>query len=233
MLERDGAAGRSLGHRPPDDEAPHGRRLVGERRGVEPPDEAVAPTRRARRLGGHGVHPAPLVARQRRCVGEHVHDARVEPRLEQRHELGAHAVARDGDVAVRFVLDVRRAARVEIRAQRVAAAVEQRPDDRAAPRRHRREAARAGAAKEPQQERLGLIVARVPERDDVGAEPATRARSKNAWRAARAAASIDRRSRRARAATSSRSTSAGQPNDAASATATRSSASRRVREADG
>ena len=47
---------------------------------------------------------------------------------------------------------------------------EQRPDDVALARIHRGEPARAGAAHQPQQKRLGLIVARVAERDDVGAE---------------------------------------------------------------
>ena len=71
----------------------------------------------------------------------------------------------------------------EVRARSRAPAVEQRTDDRAATRMHRREAARARAAQQTEQERLGLIVARVAERDDVGAESGTRARSKNAWRA--------------------------------------------------
>ena len=48
------------------------------------------------------------------------------------------------------------------------------------------EPARARAAQQPQQKRLGLVVARVAERDDVGAGNASARARRNAWRAARA-----------------------------------------------
>ena len=68
---------------------------------------------------------------------------------------------------------------LEERAQLAAAAVEQRADDHGRAADACRQAARAGAAHEAQQERFGLIVARVAERD-ASASRRTRARSKNA-----------------------------------------------------
>ena len=56
---------------------------------------------------------------------------------------------------------------------------------RAVARVHRGEAARPGAAHETQQERLGLIVARVAERHDVGAEVRARALEERVARGSR------------------------------------------------
>ena len=58
------------------------------------------------------------------------------------------------------------------------------------PRVHRREPSRSGAAHEPQEEGLGLIVARVTERDEVGVKAIASAREEGV--ASRAARILDR-----------------------------------------
>ena len=161
----------------------------------------VATARRsAHSSSAAALEPLPLVARELGLVGQHVDDRRVEPLLEQRQQLGADAVARNAHVVVRLVVDVSDAAAPSRYARSSRApAVEQRPDDRAAPRVHARRARAsrrraAGAAETSRPDRRACGRARRRRR-----RSATRARSKNAWRAVRAASSIDRRSR-ARAA---------------------------------
>ena len=69
-----------------------------ERRHVELPVSALAPSQlatTARARCSPRLQPVPLLARELGFVGEHVDDRRVEPLLEQRQQLGAHAVARD------------------------------------------------------------------------------------------------------------------------------------------
>ena len=149
-------------------------------------------------------------------VGQHVDDRRVEPRLEQRQQLGAHAVARNADVVVRLVVDVTRR-RARARYARSSARRQSSSGRMTAPRRGCI-AARprgAGAAQQAQQERLGLIVPRVAERDDVGAEVHARALEERVARRARGVLERPPLAPRARAPTSSRSTRNGQPSDAA------------------
>ena len=120
------------------------------------------------------LNPVPFLARQHRFVGEHVDNRRIEPALQQRQQLRADAIARDADIVVRLVVDERLSALLEKGPQVAAPAVEQGPDDAAAAGVHARQAARPRAAQEAEQKRLGLIVARVPERDGVGFEANTR-----------------------------------------------------------
>jgi hypothetical protein len=121
------------------------------------------------------------VSRDVGLVGEDIDNRRVESIAEQRNQLGANAVSRDRDVGVRLVIDVvggtiaLRPAIGQPRAQLVPAAREQRPDDAIVARMHCGEAARPGAADQAEQERFRLVVARVPERDDVGVEAEARA----------------------------------------------------------
>ena len=114
---------------------------------------------------------------------------------------------------------------VEIRAELVAAAVEQRADDGAPARVHGRQAARPGAAQQPQQKRLGLIVARVADGHDVRVEMRTRPLEEGVARGVRrvlerAALAFARAPR-----TSSRSTRTGRPSVPASDAQNRSSRS--------
>ncbi len=82
----------------------------------------------------------------------------------------ADAIPRNAQVAVALVLSKRLTERSQIRPELVAADIEQRPHDPARPRVNPGEAARAGAAEQSQQKRLGLIVTRMTGGDDVGAE---------------------------------------------------------------
>ncbi len=111
-------------------------------------------------------------------IGEDVNDVRVEALLEQRKQLCSDAVARDADVRVRLVFDVRDSALVEVRGEIGAAAREQRTDDVAISRVHGRQAFRAGASQQPQQKRFGLVVARVTHGDAIRAEVRQRAAEK-------------------------------------------------------
>ena len=65
------------------------------------------------------------------------------------------------------------------------AARKERPDDRSVPGMHRRQTARAGAAHQAQQERLGLIVSGVADRHDLGVEMRPGAREELIARLAR------------------------------------------------
>ena len=101
---------------------------------------------------------------------------------------------------VGFVLDERLRPLREPGAQLLPAAAEQRPDDGAVARMHAGETARAGAARQPQQDRLRLIVAGVAERDDVGAGGDARPLEERVARRRAPRPRLDRRSRAARAA---------------------------------
>src|SRR6185369_9658366 len=71
-------------------------------------------------------------------------------------------------------VDIRHPALAEIGAKLLAPALEKRPHDGAPGSGHPGEAAWAGAPDEAQQKCFGLIVARVPERDDIGGKQAAR-----------------------------------------------------------
>ena len=157
------------------------------------------------------LHPQPFGAGKLGLIGEDVHNGRVETRLEQRQQLGPHAVARNAHVAVRFVLYVLDTAFGEIGLQVGAPALEQRPDDAAVARMHRREPFRAGAAQQPQQKRLRLIVARMAHGHGVRVEVRERAIEKLVTRGMRRVFDGAVRSRPARRRTSSRSTRIGRP----------------------
>ena len=121
------------------------------------------------------------------------------------------AVARDGDVGVRFVVAPLETALGEERHDVGAGRLDERPHDGAGARLDAAEAARSGAAEEPEQERFGLVVPRVADRDAVGREAPRRPLEKLVARARCAAASIDTSLVAASAATSADSTSIGRP----------------------
>ena len=78
-----------------------------------------------------------------------------------------------------------KAAGRDIRAQIGARDVEERPDHAARARQDAGEAARTGAAQQPQQERFGLVVEAVADRDRVGREPIGRLLEKRVAKRAR------------------------------------------------
>jgi hypothetical protein len=77
-------------------------------------------------------------------------------------------------IQIALIVDIRCPALAEICAKLLAPALEERPDDDAASGRHPGETAWTGAPNEAQQEGFGLVIARVPERDDIGGKQAPR-----------------------------------------------------------
>jgi hypothetical protein len=108
-------------------------------------------------------------------IGESIHHSRVEPALQQREQLCPHAIARDADIRIRFVLDVCDTAVVEVLGEIGSTARKERTDDVPMSRMHRGEPSGAGPAEQPQQNSLSLVVARVADSDPIGAEVHARA----------------------------------------------------------
>ena len=140
-------------------------------------------------------------------VGQHVDDGRVEARLEQRHQLGADAVARNRHVGVGFVLDER-----DVRSARYARSAARRHSssgriDDAVARVHA-PPGRAGRRRAASRSRRSRPDRRACGRARRASAPKLRAGARRKRRGAPFAPrpQCDRRSRRARAATSSRST---------------------------
>ena len=98
-----------------------------------------------------------------------------QPRPQGWENLMAEEVPRVGEVLVRRVFHMRDPVIGGPGPKLLPADVEERPDDRAVPGIDAGQPAGPGAAQQPQQHRLRLIVARVPDRHAVGAEclPAT------------------------------------------------------------
>ena len=113
--------------------------------------------RRVRRL----VQPVGIVAGDRRAAGESVGDCRREVLGEERDQPVPHAVAQDALVAVGRVLAMRQAAQAQVAAKLVPTDVEQGAHDGGDAGSDAGQAGRPGAADQPQQHRLGLVVAGV------------------------------------------------------------------------
>ena len=121
-------------------------------------------------LVGGRFQPGPHFAGQLGFVGQDVDDRRVEPVREEGQKLRANPIPRNRDVIIRLVVDVCQVPLVEILPQLQPATVEDGTDNRAVPRIHCRQPARSRSADQPQQQCLGLVVARVAQRNDVGAK---------------------------------------------------------------
>ena len=201
MVERDRPAAGDLAHHAPDHArgAARAARRAGRRRRSRARSRrrAVVARRTTRASSSAAIASiqSHVVARELGLVGEHVDDAGVEPRLEQRQQLGAHAVARNADVLRstrprRSGSAARRATRAAPRAGSRAAAGRSRrcADACRRGRAARRRASGAAAPSRPDRRACGRARRR-------RRRACARARSKNSWRAARAASSIDRRSR--------------------------------------
>ena len=111
------------------------------------------------------------MTRDRRFAGKDAGNPGRELALEIRQELVPDPVARNPKIRVGGVFPECEAAGRDIRAQLGARDVEERPDDPSRTRQDAGEAARTGAAQQAQQERFGLVVAAVSDRDPVGREP--------------------------------------------------------------
>ncbi len=109
-----------------------------------------------------------LVGEQPGCPGECLPHTRVEVGREVGQQLVPHAVAPMDELGVRRVLAERQPPLAQMREHVLARRLEQRPHDVAAAQAHPREAGRPGPAQQPQQQRLGLIVPRVGDRDRDG-----------------------------------------------------------------
>ncbi len=193
-------------------------------------DARPATTTLAASLVRRRLEPLILVAGELGLLGQHVDDRRVEPPLEERQQLGPHAIPRDAHIVVRLVVDEGDALRPKIRLRA------RRAGSRAAGGRWFRGAGAStpsprepGAAQEAQQKRLGLIVARVAERHDVGVQlrraPARGTRGAPFARRLRSTGARGARAPR----TSARSTTSGRPRRSASVTQNASSPSAAAR----
>jgi hypothetical protein len=171
MLERHGPAARHSVHRPPEYKTSKRAWRAFQPRNVEKGDGsrfAVGMTPAPFfELASDRLQPGPCFTGKLRFVGEYVDDGRVESFYEKRHELGPDSVARDGDVAIGFVVYICHTPLVQVSAQLDPATVKDRPNNRAIPRIHGRQAPRACAAHKPEEEGFRLVVARMPERHDV------------------------------------------------------------------
>jgi hypothetical protein len=106
-----------------------------------------------------------IVAGDRGLSRQHRHDGRRETRLEERNQLVADAIPRNGRVLVRSVIAKRHGAGLEHRPEIGAGSLKERPHDEAGSRVHRAQSAGTGTAQQAQQEGLGLVVARVAHRN--------------------------------------------------------------------
>ena len=103
-------------------------------------------------------------------TGQTLHDVAAELLLEHRQHPMPNSIAGEPWIVVRPVVDMGEATRRQVRRAFSAAEAEQRPNEAiGAPHLHRRERPRPGSPSEPVQQRLGLIVARVPNRNRGGA----------------------------------------------------------------
>jgi hypothetical protein len=180
MTKSNRAAPGELAHHAPEQRTLKRHRRCNQLRGVDFADELLPwNARRTHQLCGKvrsaRIDPLAHPASDLGFVGKNIHDARVETRFEQWKQLGAHAVTRDADVLIGFVFDKRDVSFSQPRAEIATPAAKQRPDDPAVARVHSGKAPGSGAAGHPQQDRFGLIVARVAERDDVRVEVRPRA----------------------------------------------------------
>ena len=185
MGEGDRPAPGCLDHRPPDGQAGERHRRRAERVGLHSPRVTLAPARSRPQLVLGRSHPSPLVPRKVGFVSEDIHDRGVESLLEERKQLGAHAVPRNTQILIRLVVDERHMSRGEVFPERGAAAVEERPDQRAAPRMHRCQPAGACPSQQAEQKRFGLIVTRVAQGGHVRVEVHARSLEKSVPRASR------------------------------------------------
>ena len=200
VAERHRPAARDLVHRPPEHETPERRRRAPVNRPTLEQRDRASSSLEKRLPSPFSNSPAADSSHAHVSRASSASSAststmrRVESIHEQRQELGADSIARDRDVLIGLVVTYATLALVQIRAQFHPAAVEERADDRAVPRIHRRQAARAGAAQQPSRN-VSAWSSRVWPSATTSASNCRRARSKNSYRASRAASSIDRRSR--------------------------------------
>jgi hypothetical protein len=182
VFEAHGSSRGSLRHRAPDDGAAQGERRGGQRGDVQ--SQPGTPSSTAEQLVSLDLQPLPRLPGEIRLIRQDIDNRRIEPLFEKGQQFSPHPVARNAHVGVRFVLDVRNLTLGEIRTQLVAPARQQRANDRPVSRMHRAQATRAGAAKQAQQERLGLVVTGVTERDHTGIDTRTGAFEKGVARCA-------------------------------------------------
>ena len=111
-----------------------------------------------------------IVGGHRRGTGESRDDFRREPLLEQRKQLVAHTVARNGHVAIRRVFPKLDFQLLEVFEDLGATDVEHRSHEPAATPVNGRQTVRTGAPEQAQQHGFRLIVARVSHRHVVGGQ---------------------------------------------------------------
>jgi hypothetical protein len=98
-------------------------------------------------------------------IRQNVYDLGVEPVLEEGNQLGTNPVPGDRDIGVGLVVDVRHPGFGKKRPQLVPPARQEGANQHPVSRVHGRQTLQAGAPREPQEERLGLVVARVAQCD--------------------------------------------------------------------
>jgi len=127
------------------------------------PDDRL---RQALRLGFEGLV---LVGQQAGLAREAGPDPRIESGFQVRNQLVAHSIAQEGRVGVRGVFPPGEPALGKVREHVGARDPQEGTHDVPRPRPHRRQARGPGAAQQPQEQRLRLVVAGVGQDDGGGA----------------------------------------------------------------
>jgi hypothetical protein len=127
---------------------------------------------------GEGGEELMLIAREVGFVGEHVDNRRIEPAFKQRQQLRPHAISRHAHVIVGRIVNESDPMLREVLPQVRPATLEQRPNEVSVSGMHGPESPGAGPSQKAEQEGFGLIVARMPEGDEVSAELNPRALQK-------------------------------------------------------
>ncbi len=122
--------------------------------------QSMVPSSPQRRASSAAATPVEQGVVGRRQAGESADavDRAGAKGLQQRQHLATHAIAQEGRILVRGVLEVRHARGVEVVAERRAPLAEERPNDAPSPRRHAGDPRRAGSAQQVEKHRLGQVV---------------------------------------------------------------------------